>query len=74
MISLAQGNFEESESLNNKALAIREKVFGKTHVEIAYSLHNFGELYFAKSRYAPEGRICNSRLSERLTCVLSLPF
>lgn len=28
------------------------KVFGKFHVEIARSLHNLGELYFAKSRYS----------------------
>jgi len=38
---------------NNFILTLYEqKVFGKFHVEIARSLHNLGELYFAKSRYS----------------------
>jgi hypothetical protein len=32
MICLAQSKYAEAEDLNERALAIREKVFGKTHV------------------------------------------
>jgi hypothetical protein len=32
MVCLAQSKYTEAEDLNERALAIREKVFGKTHV------------------------------------------
>jgi hypothetical protein len=35
MICLAQSKYAEAEDLNERALAIREKVFGKTHVRCA---------------------------------------
>lgn len=46
------GRFADSESLNKRALELREKVLGKDHVDVAMSLTNLGLVYWDLGRYA----------------------
>ena len=47
-----QGRYAEAEPLHKRALAIREKVFGGEHRNVATSLNNLALLYWDQSRYA----------------------
>ena len=46
------GRYDEAEPLHKRALAIREKVFGPNHPEVAQTLNNLGVLYANEGRYA----------------------
>ncbi|HND22504.1 MAG TPA: tetratricopeptide repeat protein, partial [Acidobacteriota bacterium] len=46
-----QGNLPKAESLHQRALAIREKVFGPDHIAVARSLNNLGLLYRDKGDF-----------------------
>jgi tetratricopeptide (TPR) repeat protein len=50
---LTQGKLTEAESLNLRALGIREKAFAtKNHPDVARSLFSLAQVNFAKGRYA----------------------
>ncbi len=46
------GRYAEAEPLYQRSLALREKIFGPMHAEVATSLNNLGLLYRAQGRYA----------------------
>jgi CHAT domain-containing protein len=47
-----QGKYSEAIPLAERALAIREKVLGKEHLNVAESLNNLAALYFSQGNYA----------------------
>ncbi len=47
----AQGNYTETERLQ-RSLAIREKVLGPEHPDVATALSNLAFLYYTQGRYA----------------------
>jgi CHAT domain-containing protein/lipopolysaccharide biosynthesis regulator YciM len=47
-----QGNYDRAIPLAKSALAIREKVLGKDHPDVATSLNNLAELYRNQEKYA----------------------
>ena len=48
----SQGRYADAEPLYQRALAIREKVLGPEHPDVATSLNNLAALYHAQGRYA----------------------
>ena len=48
----AKADYEQAKPLYEGALAIKEKVFGKEHPEVAISLNNLGLLYKTQDKYA----------------------
>jgi CHAT domain-containing protein/Tfp pilus assembly protein PilF len=46
------GRYSEAEPLYKRALAIREKVLGPDHPDVATSLNNLAALYYIEERYA----------------------
>jgi len=48
----SQGNYAAAEPLYQKSLAIREKVLGKNHPDVANSLNNLASLYSSQGKYA----------------------
>ena len=48
MLYHARGQYAEAAPLLARALAIREKVLGPNHPDVAQSLNNLGELYRAR--------------------------
>ncbi|MGK7874280.1 MAG: tetratricopeptide repeat protein [Xenococcaceae cyanobacterium] len=46
-----QGNYTEAEPLYQRSLAIREKVLGPEHPDVALSLNNLAGLYFSQGNY-----------------------
>ena len=48
----AQGKYAEVQPLYQRALAIREKVLGPEHPNVATSLNNLAALYYAQGKYA----------------------
>jgi tetratricopeptide (TPR) repeat protein len=47
-----QGKYNEAIPLAEKALAIREKLLGKEHPDVAQSLNNLAELYRVQGNYS----------------------
>ncbi|NEQ83522.1 MAG: tetratricopeptide repeat protein, partial [Moorea sp. SIO2I5] len=47
-----QGKYAEAIPLAEKVLAIRKKVLGDNHLDVANSLHTLGFLYYKQSKYA----------------------
>jgi len=47
-----KANYEEAESLHNRALAIREIILGPDHLDLAVSLNSLANLHTAQGRYA----------------------
>jgi len=47
-----QGKYGEVIPLAEQALAIRKRVLGESHLDVATSLNNLAELYRAQGRYA----------------------
>ena len=47
-----QGRYADAEPLYQRSLAIREKVLGRDHPEVANSLSTLAELYRTQGRYA----------------------
>jgi tetratricopeptide (TPR) repeat protein len=45
------GDYEQSEILYKKALALRQALFGEMSVEVASSLNDLGQLYFKRKNY-----------------------
>ncbi len=45
------GKYARAEKLHKRALAIRERVLGPTHADVARSLTNLAALYYAQGRY-----------------------
>ena len=46
------GNYNLAIDKNKEALAIRERVLGPEHSDVAQSLNNLAELYYALGHYA----------------------
>jgi tetratricopeptide (TPR) repeat protein len=51
-VYLFQGRYADAEPLFKRSLAIREKVLGSDHPNVAISLSDLAELYQAQGRYA----------------------
>jgi tetratricopeptide (TPR) repeat protein len=51
LLYYAQGKYEEALPLYKRALAIREKVLGPGHPDVALSLNNLALLYYAQGKY-----------------------
>jgi tetratricopeptide (TPR) repeat protein len=47
----AQGSYADAEPLYQRSLAIREKVLGPDHTDVAQSLSNLADLYKSQSRF-----------------------
>ena len=61
LVYLAQGRFNETESLLKRALSIREKSLGPEHPDVAETLGNQAELYRHQGRFA-EAEAVNKRV------------
>jgi tetratricopeptide (TPR) repeat protein len=48
----ARGRYADAEPFYQRALAIRERVLGPDHPDVALSLNNLAVLYDAQGRYA----------------------
>jgi tetratricopeptide (TPR) repeat protein len=48
----AEGRYADAEPPIKQSLAIREKVLGRDHVDVARSLNNLADLYQRQARYA----------------------
>jgi tetratricopeptide (TPR) repeat protein len=51
-VAKVQGRYAEAEPLIRRSLAIREKVLGREHPDVARSLNNLADLYERQRRYA----------------------
>ena len=54
-VAKVQGRYAEAEPLIRRSLAIREKVLGREHPDVARSLNNLADLYERQGRYAEAG-------------------
>ncbi len=46
------GRYSETEPLYKRWLSIREKTFGKYHIDVAFALNNLGVLFWKQARYS----------------------
>jgi tetratricopeptide (TPR) repeat protein len=60
-----QGRYAEAEPLIKRSLAIREKVLGSDHPDVARSLNNLADLYERQGRYAEAQPLFERALSIR---------
>jgi CHAT domain-containing protein len=51
-VTKAEGRYADAEPAIKQSLAIREKVLGRDHVDVARSLNNLADLYQRQARYA----------------------
>jgi tetratricopeptide (TPR) repeat protein len=47
-----QGRYSEAEPLYIEALAMRKRLLGENHPDVAMSLHNLARLYYSQERYS----------------------
>ena len=68
-VGKVQGRYAEAEPLIRRSLAIREKVLGRDHPDVARSLNNLADLYERQGRYAEACRCIERALAIRETAV-----
>jgi CHAT domain-containing protein len=61
----AEGRYADAEPAIKQSLAIREKVLGRDHVDVARSLNNLADLYQRQDRFAEAEPIYQRALSVR---------
>ncbi len=64
-IYVKQGNFEQAQSLLERALALRRSVYGPENAEVAASLHALGELALDRSDFAAAEQQSRAALAMR---------
>ena len=47
----SQGKYKEAEPLYQQALALRQKLLGDDHPDVATSLNNLASLYYSQGKY-----------------------
>ena len=62
---LDQGKYSEAEGLFERALAIREKVFGSGHPFVAQTLNNLGRVHAAQRKYSEAEELFKRALAIR---------
>ena len=60
----AEGRYADAEPAIKQSLAIREKVLGRDHVDVARSLNNLADLYQRQDRFAEAEPIYQRALSD----------
>jgi tetratricopeptide (TPR) repeat protein len=51
LLYYSQGKYKEAEPLYQQALALRQKLLGDDHPDVAQSLNNLALLYYSQGKY-----------------------
>ena len=68
------GQFDQSEPLYKRAIALQEAALGTDHGDVANSLENLGRLYFETGRYDEAGQIFHRAQSVAQKAHPNLPY